>query len=557
MSSPESDAYVIGIDFGTLSGRAVVVRVADGAELGSAVHEYPHAVIERELPASGERLPPQWALQDPEDYLEVLRTAVPAAVTAAGIDPAQVIAIATDFTASTPMPVLADGTPLCRLPELAERPHAYPKLWKHHAAQGQADRITALAEERGEPWLARYGGRISSEWEFAKALQVLEEDPEVYERMDRWVEAADWIIWQLSGVETRNKCTAGYKAIHQDGHFPTEDYLVALDDRFGDFVSDKISSELAELGTRAGGLTAQAAEWTGLPEGIAVAVGNVDAHVTAPAAQAIEPGQMLAVMGTSTCHVMNGDDLAEVSGMCGVVRGGIVPDLWGYEAGQTGVGDIFGWFVDNAVPPRYHDEARERGLDVHGYLSQLAGEQEVGEHGLLALDWNNGNRSVLVDHELSGLIVGLTLSTQAEDIYRALIEATAFGTRKIIEAFEESGVPVRELFVAGGLLKNPVIMQIYADVTRHSLHLIDSDQGPALGAAMHAAVAAGAYPDIRAASSAMGKVRRDVYTPDEARAGAYDALYEHYVALHDHFGRGGDDVMHALRRIRPREVARD
>jgi L-ribulokinase len=547
---------VIGIDFGTLSGRAVVVRVEDGAELGSAVHEFPHAVIERELPSSGARLPPQWALQDPDDYLEVLREAVPAAVAAAGIAPEQVIGIATDFTASTPVPVLADGTPLCRLPEFAERPHAYPKLWKHHAAQGQADRINALAQERGEPWLARYGGRISSEWEFAKALQVLEEDAEVYERMERWVEGADWIIWQLSGVETRNKCTAGYKAIHQDGHYPSEDYLRALDERFGDFVSQKISGELAELGTRAGGLTAQAAEWTGLPEGIAVAVGNVDAHVTAPAARAIEPGQMLAVMGTSTCHVMNGDELAEVPGMCGVVRGGIVPDLWGYEAGQTGVGDIFGWFVDNAVPPRYHDEARERGLDVHGHLSQLAGEQEVGEHGLIALDWSNGNRSVLVDHELSGLIVGLTLSTQAPDIYRALIEATAFGTRKIIETFESAGVPVRELFVAGGLLKNPVIMQIYADVTRHSLHLIDSDQGPALGAAMHAAVAAGAYPDIRAASEAMGKVRRDVYAPDEARAGAYDALYEHYVALHDHFGRGGDDVMHALRRIRPREVAR-
>jgi L-ribulokinase len=555
--SPAPDACVIGIDFGTLSGRAVVVAVANGEELGSAVHEFPHAVIERELPASGARLPAQWALQDPDDYLEVLREAVPAAVAAAGIVPEQVIGIATDFTASTPMPVLADGTPLCRLPELAERPHAYTKLWKHHAAQGQADRITALAQERGEPWLARYGGRISSEWEFAKALQVLEEDREVYERMDRWVEAADWIIWQLCGRETRNTCTAGYKAIHQDGHYPTEDYLRVLDERFGDFVSHKLAGELSELGTRAGGLTAQAAQWTGLPEGIAVAVGNVDAHVTAPAAQAIEPGQMLAVMGTSTCHVMNGEELAEVPGMCGVVRGGITPDLWGYEAGQTGVGDIFGWFVDHAVPPRYHEEARARGLDVHGYLSQLAGEQEVGQHGLIALDWNNGNRSVLVDHELSGLILGLTLSTRAEDIYRALIEATAFGTRTIIDAFEGAGLAVRELVVAGGLLKNAVIMQIYADVTRRSLHLIDSDQGPALGAAMHAAVAAGAYPDIRAASKAMGKVRRDVYAPDEARADAYDELYEHYVALHDHFGRGGDDVMHALRRIRPREVARD
>jgi L-ribulokinase len=555
MSTPQ-DACVVGVDFGTLSGRAVVVRVEDGEELGSAVHDYTNAVIERELPASGISLPPQWALQDPDDWLEVLRRAVPAAVQAAGIAPDQVIGIATDFTASTPLPVLADGTPLCRLPELADRPHAYPKLWKHHAAQAQADRINAVAAERGEPWLPRYGGRISSEWEFAKALQVLEEDPEIYARMDRWVEGADWIIWQLCGEETRNTCTAGYKAIFQDGGYPSADYLRALDERFAGFVADKIGGPLADLGARAGGLTAQAAAWTGLPEGIAVAVGNVDAHVTAPAARAVEPGQMLMIMGTSTCHVMNGDELAEVPGMCGVVDGGIVPGLWGYEAGQTGVGDIFAWFVDNAVPPRYHDEARERGLDVHGYLSELAGEQEVGQHGLIALDWNNGNRSVLVDHDLSGLILGLTLSTRAEDVYRALIEATAFGTRKIIETFEASGLPVRELFVAGGLLRNPVIMQIYADVTRHALHLIDSDQGPALGSAMHAAVAAGAYPDIHAASAAMGKVRRDVYTPDEARAGAYDALYEHYSRLHDHFGRGGDDVMHALRHIRPREVAR-
>jgi L-ribulokinase len=534
----------------------VVVRAHDGEELGSAVHEYPHAVIERTLPSSGAELPPQWALQDPADWVQALQVAVPAAVAAAGVRPEEVVGIATDFTASTPLPVLADGTPLCRLPELADHPHAYPKLWKHHAAQRQADRINALAEERGEPWLARYGGRISSEWEFAKALQVLEEDPEVYARMDRWVEGADWIIWQLCGRETRNTCTAGYKAIYQDGHYPSEDYLRALDERFAGFVADKIQGPLSALGERAGDLTAQAAEWTGLPEGIAVAVGNVDAHVTAPAARAIDPGQMLMIMGTSTCHVMNGERLVEVPGMCGVVRGGIVPELWGYEAGQTGVGDIFGWFVDEAVPPRYHDEARARGLDVHGYLSELAGAQEIGAHGLIALDWNNGNRSLLVDHELSGLILGLTLATRAEDIYRALIEATAFGTRMILNAFADAGMPATELFVAGGLLKNRVIMQIYADVTRMSLHLIDSDQGPALGSAMHAAVAAGVHADIDAAAAAMGKVRRDAYVPDERRADAYDPLFEHYARLHDHFGRGGDDVMHALRHIRPREVAR-
>jgi L-ribulokinase len=548
--------YVVGVDFGTLSARALVVRAGDGAELGSAVHEYAHAVMERALASSGAELPPQWALQDPADYVRALQEAIPAALRTAGIRPAEVVGIATDFTASTPLPVLADGTPLCWVPGFAERPHAYPKLWKHHAAQRQADRINALAAERGEPWLPRYGGRISSEWEFAKALQVLDEDPEVYERMDRWIEAADWIVWQLCGRETRNTCTAGYKGIHQDGHYPSEDFLRALDERFADFVATKLEARLWPLGARAGGLTAQAAEWTGLREGIAVAVGNVDAHVTAPAARVIDPGQMLAVMGTSTCHITLGGALVEVPGMCGVVDGGVVPGLYGYEAGQTGVGDIFAWFVDHAVPPRYHDEARARGLDLHSHLSDLAAGQEVGRHGLIALDWNNGNRSVLVDHELSGLILGLTLATRAEDIYRALIEATAFGTRKILDAFAEAGMRVDELVVAGGLVKNPLVMQIYADVTRMPLHVGGSDQGPALGSAMHAAVAAGLHPDIRAAAAAMGKLARDAYVPDERTADVYDELYEHYERLHDHFGRGGDEVMHALRHLRPREVAR-
>jgi L-ribulokinase len=542
------EQYVVGVDFGTLSGRAVVVRVGDGAELGSAVTDYPNAVIERTLPETGERLGSSWALQDPDDYREVLRTAVRAAVKDAGVDPADVVGIGTDFTASTPLPALADGTPLCEKPEYRGRPHAYPKLWKHHAAQAQADRITALAAERDEPWLSRYGGHISSEWQFAKALQVLEEDPEVYDAMDRWIEAADWIVWQLCGEETRNECTAGYKSIRQDDRYPSEDYLGALDERFARFPAEKLEHELSPLGGRAGSLTAEAAEWTGLPEGIAVAIGNVDAHVTVPAAQAIEPGTMVAIMGTSTCHVMNGEAPVDVPGMCGAVLGGITPGLWGFEAGQSGVGDIFGWFVDHLVGPEYHEEAERRGVSLHTHLSELASEQEVGEHGLVALDWESGNRSVLVDHDLSGVIVGLTLGTRPPDIYRALVEATAFGTRKIVETFEHSGVPVDDFVVAGGLLKNRFVMQIYADVLRRPLHLIGSDQGPALGSAIHAAVAAGAHPDVRAAAAAMGKLERDAYAPDAAAADAYDELYTLYTRLHDHFGRDDDDLMHRLRR---------
>ncbi|PSL05244.1 L-ribulokinase [Haloactinopolyspora alba] len=554
MSDHNDGPVVVGVDFGTLSGRAVVVRASDGAELGSAVHDFRHGVVDSTLPATGEALPPDWALQVPADYIDVLKTAVPEAVAAAGVDPGSVVGVATDFTACTMVPTLADGTPLCDLPEYAGRKHAYVKLWKHHAAQPHADRINQLAADRNETWLPRYGGLISSEWEFAKGLQILEEDPELYAAMDRWVEAADWIVWRLSGTYVRNACTAGYKALRQDGEYPSRDYLAALNPDFAGFVTDKVEQPIGELGSRAAGLTAEAAAWTGLPEGIAVAVGNVDAHVTAPAARAVDPGQMVAIMGTSTCHVMSSDVVRDVPGMCGVVDGGIVPGLWGYEAGQSGVGDIFGWFADTSVPAAYTDEAARRGVSIHEYLTELAAEQEVGQHGLVALDWHNGNRSVLVDHQLSGVIVGQTLATRPEDTYRALIEATAFGTRRIIEAFTGAGVPVTELIVAGGLLKNRLLMQIYADVTGMALSTITSEQGPALGSALHAAVAAGAYPDIHTAAAAMGRVERAVYVPDPDRSKAYDALYAEYLALHDHFGRArttpdGNDVMHRLRRI--------
>ncbi|MGO4490594.1 ribulokinase [Arthrobacter sp. 2YAF22_2] len=549
-----TENFVIGVDYGTLSGRAVVVRVRDGKELGSAVFDYPHAVLTDALPAETSgiepaRLPGDWALQVPNDYRDVLRQAVPAAVADAGIDPAAVVGIATDFTACTMVPVKADGTPLNELAEFANCPHAYVKLWRHHAAQPQADRINALAKERGEEWLPRYGGLISSEWEFAKGLQLLEEAPEVYAAMDRWIEAADWIVWQLCGNYVRNACTAGYKGIYQDGKYPSEDYLAALNPDFRNFVSSKLEHTIGRLGDAAGYLTAEAAAWTGLPEGIAVAVGNVDAHVTAPAARAVEPGQLVAIMGTSTCHVMNSSGLSEVPGMCGVVDGGIVDGLWGYEAGQSGVGDIFGWFTGNGVPPEYHEEAARRGLGIHAYLTELASGLAIGEHGLIALDWHSGNRSVLVDHELSGVIVGQTLATRPEDTYRALLEATAFGTRTIVDAFRNSGVPVREFIVAGGLIKNELLMQIYADVTGLRLSTIGSTQGPALGAAIHAAVAAGRYPDARSAAEAMGAEPGAVYTPIPANVAAYEELFREYRTLHDYFGRGANEVMHRLKAI--------
>ena len=548
-------ALVLGVDFGTLSGRAVVVRVHDGAELGSAVHEYSHGVLDRKLPGSDRLLPPDWALQVPSDYVDVLRIAIPAAVAAAGVDTNDIVGVGTDFTACTMLPVTADGTPLCELPTYADRPHAYVKLWKHHAAQPQADRINDLARTRGESWLPRYGGLISSEWEFAKGLQLLEEDPEVYAATEHWVEAADWIIWQLTGRYVRNACSAGYKGIRQDGAYPDTEFLAALNPDFAGFVDDKLDATIGALGSAAGTLSAQAAAFTTLPAGIAVAVGNVDAHVTAAAGNALAPGQMVAIMGTSTCHVMNSAELREVPGMCGVVDGGISDGLYGYEAGQSGVGDIFGWFVDSGVPQDYLLRARAAGQSVHELLTELAAGQQIGQHGLLALDWHSGNRSVLVDHELSGLIVGQTLATRPEDIYRALIEATAFGTRTIIETFGAAGVPVHELIVSGGLTRNALLMQIYADVTGLPLSIITSDQGPALGSGIHAAVAAGYHPDMATAAAAMGRVERSVYRPIPAHRAAYDQLFADYRLLHDYFGRGGNDVMHRLKALQRRAYA--
>jgi len=543
--------YTIGIDFGTESGRAVLVDVRDGREVATAVHSYANGVIDQHLPGSSRPLPPDWALQDPMDYIAVFRNTIPAVLKQSGIKPEEVVGIATDFTACTMLPVKRDGTPLSTLPEWRDNPHAWIKLWKHHASQPQADQINDTARRMGESWLQNYGGKISSEWFFSKALQILQEAPDVYAAADRLLEAADWVIWQLTGIESRNACTAGYKAMVQNGSFPSREYFGALDPRFADVVDSKMSREFATLGAKVGGLTEQAAQWTGLRPGTAVAVANVDAHVAVPAVKVTKPGTMVMIMGTSTCHMLVGSDQQTVEGMCGVVRDGIIPGYYGYEAGQSGVGDIFAWFVNNAVPPEYHEAAQAADMDLHQYLETEATKQKVGEHGLIALDWWNGNRSTLVDADLTGLLVGATLATRAPEIYRALIEATAYGTRTIIESFEGRGIPVHELVAAGGLPeKNKLLVQIYADVTGKPMKLAGSGQSPALGSAMHAAVAAGVYPDIHAAAEKMGKIKDEVVHPIAENKAIYDQLYADYKTLYDYFGRGENDVMKRLKQIR-------
>jgi L-ribulokinase len=535
--------YAIGVDFGTESGRAVLVDCADGAEVATAVSKYSNGVIDERLPApDGDVvLEPDWALQDPADYIRVFRETIPALLAETGVEPAQVVGIGIDFTACTMLPTLADGTPLCELPELRRDPHAWVKLWKHHAAQPEADLINQVAAERGEPWLQRYGGKISSEWFFAKSLQILREAPQVYMRADRLIEAADWVVWQLTGVETRSSCTAGYKAMWSkaDG-FPSEEYFAALDPSFARVVDEKLSRQIVPLGDRAGLLDERAAGWTGLLAGTPVAVANVDAHASAPAVGVTAPGAFVMIMGTSTCHILLGDRPAVVEGMCGMVEDGVVPGLYGFEAGQSAVGDIFAWFAETAMTP-------------HEILELEAAKLRPGQSGLLALDWWNGNRSVLVDADLRGLLVGMTLATKPAEIYRALIEATAFGTRVIVEAFESSGVAVDSVVACGGLPeRNKLLMQIYADVLGREIAVAASSQAPALGAAMFAAVAAGEYASIADASRHMTRPSTESFTPSPAAQAVYDELYAEYVRLHDLFGRGGDDAMRNLKRLQAR-----
>ena len=423
------------------------------------------------------------------------------------------------------------------LPEFRQRPHAWVKLWKHHAAQPEADQINAMARKMGEGWLDRYGGKISSEWFFAKTLQILNEDPKIYEAADRLIEAADWVVWQLTGIETRNSCTAGYKAIwsKRDG-FPSKEYFAALHPSLANVVEEKMTNEILPIGQKAGGLTRQAADWTGLKVGTAVAVANVDAHVAVPASTVTKPGTMVMIMGTSTCDLVLSKEEHMVPGICGFVEDGIIPGYFGFEAGQSCVGDHFAWFVENCIPSSYQQEAQRRNIDIHQLLEEKINNIKPGESGLLALDWWNGNRSVLVDVDLTGLLIGATLSTKPEEIYRALIEATAYGTRIIIENFQKNDVPIHELIACGGLPeKNKVLMQIYADVTGLPIRVSASSQTPALGSAMFGAVAAGkaagGYDSIYDAAKVMAHLKAETYTPIPENQTVYDKLYAEYITF--------------------------
>lgn len=547
--------FTIGIDFGTLSARAVLVDVHSGAVAACARHEYCHGVMESSLP-DGTALPENWALQYPGDYIDAICATVPELLQLSGVKKEDVIGIGTDFTSCTVMPVDIDGVPLCMLEHFRGNPHAYVKHWKHHGAQKEADIMTHTAKLMGEEWLQFYGGKVSGEGSLPKLWEVLNEAPDIYDAMDEWMEAADWVVLQMTGRRVRNACCAGYKSYYlKHGGYPGREYFKALDPRLENVVSEKLKSEVVPIGSSVGGMKAGMASMLGLVPGTPVAASTIDAHACVPGVGITEPGTLLAIMGTSSCFMVMSRKRLALNGVCGVVEDGILPGCYGYEAGQSGVGDIFAWFTAECIPRKYSIAADEKGQDIHSYLSALAEELKPGESGLLALDWWSGNRSVLSDTELSGLVLGLCTRTKPEEMYRALIEATAFGAKIIVDNYRDNGVAVDEIYASGGISrKNSFAMQVYSDILNMPIKVTNASEGPAMGSAIWGAVAAGSkhggYDNVREAVASMASKCSCTYKPSVENNAIYEKLFADYKYLHDYFGRGANDVMKRLSAIK-------
>jgi L-ribulokinase len=531
--------YTIGLDYGTNSVRCVVVDTSDGQELGTCIYEY-------ETGQEGIILDPadhNLARQNPAEYLKGIEVTVPGAIAEARkadpkFAPKDVIGIGVDTTGSTPLPVNEKGTPLAMLEEFKDNPNAYAWLWKDHTSYTEAAEITELAKKQRPQYLTKCGGIYSAEWFFSKILHCLRTDAKVFDSACTWVEHADWLPAVLTGTDTPDKflrcrCAAGHKAMFNDtwGGYPDAEFLAKLDPKLAK-LRETLSDETYAVDRPAGKLTTQWAQKLGLPAGIPVAMGAFDAHLGAVGA-GIKDGVLVKIIGTSTCDMVvapTSNKLPDIPGICGIVDGSILPGYYGLEAGQSAVGDIFNWFVNYIQPSG-------RGSSSHEVLTKKATNLKPGQSGLLALDWNNGNRTILVDQQLTGLLLGQTLHTCPEEIYRALIEATAFGALTIINRFEEYGVKIKEVVNCGGIAeKNELLMQIYADVTGREMKISQSAQTCALGSAIAGAVVGGAYDNFTAAQSAMCGIKQRLFKPIRQNHRVYQQLYKLYKQLHDGFG---------------------
>lgn len=547
--------YTIGIDFGTLSGRALLVDVSDGGELAASEYAYPHGVMDKALPC-GKPLGTDWALQHPQDYIDALKYIIPDAIKKSGVNPEDIIALSADFTTCTVLPVDSNAVPLCFKDEYKREPHAYAKLWKHHAAVEETERINRLAEERGEPWLKMFGGRISSEFMLPKIWQTLNECEKVYRDAYSFIEAGDWILWLLSGVNKRSREIAACRALWTpDAGYPSREFLGALDERLYGLVEEKLPGEIVPMFTPLGVIRKEMAESTGLPENALIVSGVGDGAAPPFALKAACPGKTCAIMGTSCVFYTISERMHIIPGVLGVFQDSVLPGYVAYETGQSCFGDLFSWFVKNCAPRDYYDAAEKEGKNIYELLNEKAASLRPGESGIIALDWWNGNRSTLSNTELTGLWLGQTLSSTPEELYRSLVESVCFGARKILTELAAGGAPTDEICATGGICdKSPFIMQRFADIVGVPVRISGASNGSALSMAIIAAVGAGeklgGWDDYPSAIAAMGNLRDSYYAPNPDNKAIYDRLYEEYVRLYDYFGRGGNDAMQRLRRLR-------
>ena len=531
--------YVIGIDFGTLSARALLVELESGREVAVSESVYAHAILKE---VGGVALPNNFALQDPQDYLDALKTTVNQLITKNKVDYLDVIGLGIDFTTCTMLPVDKDLNPLCFKEEFKSDPHAYAKLWKHHGGEKEADLIEQTALRRGEKWLKRYGGKVSSEYFFPKMLETFNKSRAVFDNTYCFIEAGDWLVSLLVGKIVKSNCLAGYKALWSktDG-YPTKDFWAEISPQFADKVQEKTVGEILSVGTKAGEITAFGQRLTGLNQGTAVAVAVGDAHSALPSANVTSGGKMMLILGTSACQIVLDKKDVSIDGICGSVVDGIIPEYVSYEAGQTCFGDAFDWVVKNTVPQSYYKEAEKLGQSIFDFITKKADELKVGESGLLALDWFNGNRNPYFDFSLSGAILGLTLSTKPEHIYRAVVEANAYCAKRIMDLYKDNGIVVNEIVAGGGIAnKSPFVMQILADVIGTKISVVDSKQAGAKGSCIYAAAASGYYGGVKQAADAIADRCTAEYFPNKENTEKYAKLYKEYAELSEYFAREND-----------------
>ena len=541
--------YVIGVDFGTLSARAVLVELSTGAQVCVSEFKYPHAIMsKKDFPSA--KFPETFAMQHPGDYIQALKNVVSDIKAQTGIAKEQIQGVGIDFTTCTVLPIDENFQPLCLREEFKGEPHAFVKLWKHHGAEKEAELITKELEEYDAEMLSSYGGKVSSEWFFPKVLETFNKARHVYDKTYCFIEAGDYLTSLLTGNLQRNACVTGFKALwSKKKGFLKKDFWARIDNDFANTIEDKIIGQVLPEGQKAGVVNETGSELFGLSEGTFVAVAIGDAHASMPALSIAESGKLMLILGTSACHILIDEKDVSVDGICGKVQDGIIPNYVAYEAGQTCFGDAFEWFKNSALPKEYFERAESAGTDVFSYLNGLIKDDAVGQNGLLAIDWWNGNRTPYADFELSGVILGLTLLTKPEHIYRAIMEAHCFGTKRIIDIYRKSNILVNEVIVSGGIAnKNPFLMQILSDVLGVKISVSKSKQSGAVGSAIYASVACGAFSNLQDAAKVIAEKDMIEYFPNMENNKKYELLYEQYLKLTKYFAET-NQVLKIIKKI--------